>query len=257
MDHPREPELSNNTAWLAAGSATSARAGLNPEHSARTRVRKFCIVPYYVAVVSTKSPHPPIPAAWEQVLSKYLAHLREVRQLSAHTLRAYERDLGQLVEFLQNEPTATRKYMAVSAAIRYQPITSMRHAIPLLYRNYRRFGRAYGFFVTPTPLPEGTAERLIHHLQQVDEIDRNEARIDAIRQLQATMLLLHEVLLNDLLTNEDREAVLSSFLSLPITGAANDAVGGGSASQGYGPAVAEFWRRELVPAMARGPQANG
>ncbi len=157
----------------------------------------------------------------------------------------------------QNEPTATRKYMAVSAAIRYQPITSMRHAIPLLYRNYRRFGRAYGFFVTPTPLPEGTAERLIHHLQQVDEIDRNEARIDAIRQLQATMLLLHEVLLNDLLTNEDREAVLSSFLSLPIAGAANDAVGGGSASQGYGPAVAEFWRLELVPAMARGLQANG
>ncbi|MCH7824457.1 MAG: VWA domain-containing protein [Acidobacteria bacterium] len=158
----------------------------------------------------------------------------------------------------RNEPTAIRKYMAISAAIRYQPITSMRRAIPLLYRNYRRFGRAYGFFIMPTPLPEGTAERLIHHLQQVDEIDRDEARIDAIRQLQATMLLLHKVLLNDLLTNEDRDAVLSSFLSLPISGAANDAVGGNrSASRGYGPAVAEFWRRELVPAMARGLQASG
>ncbi len=149
----------------------------------------------------------------------------------------------------RNEPTAIRKYMAIAAAIRYQPITSMRRAIPLMYRNYRRFGRAYGFFVLPTPLPEGTAERLIHHLQQVDEIDRDEARIDAIRQLQATMLLLHEVLLNDLLTNEDRDAVLSSFLSLPISGAA--------ANGGYGPAMTEFWRRELVPAMARGLQASG
>ena len=175
-----------------------------------------------------------------------------------------EVDAGLLRELLEQsdperqEPSAIRKYLAISAAIRYQPINSMRRAIPLLYRNYRRFGRAYGFFIMPAPLPVGTAEALVHHLQQVDDIERDEARIDAIRQLQATMMLLHEVLLNDLLTNEDRDAVLSSFLSLPVTGAANAAaLGGGSASHGYGPAVTEFWRTELVPAMARGLQVNG
>ena len=153
-----------------------------------------------------------------------------------------------------DEPTSIRKYLAVSSAIRYQPITSIRRAIPLLYRNYRRFGRAYGFFVIPTPLPVGSVEQLIHHLQQVDGIEREGARIDAIRQLQATMLLMHKLLLNDLLTEVDRDALLSNFSELPITYASRNS---SWASHGYGAAVTEFWRKELVPAMARGLQANG
>lgn len=154
----------------------------------------------------------------------------------------------------RDEPSAIRKYLAVSAAIRYQPITSMRRSIPLLYRNYRRFGRAYGFFVMPTLLPQGTAEDLVWHLQRVDDIERDETRIDAIRQLQASMMMLHEVLLNDLLTDEDRQAVVTSFLEMRVTGAA---LGNAVPSQGYGTAVAEWWRTELVPAMTRGLLANG
>jgi len=148
-------------------------------------------------------------------------------------------------------PPAIRKYLAVTAAIRYQPISAMRRAIPLLYREYRRFGRAYGFFVTPTPLPTGSAEALLHHLQQVDAIEREEVRVDAIRQFQATLMLLHEIVLNDLLLDEDRETLLASFLALspgtPVSGGANE---------GYGTAVTEWWRVQFLPAMARGLQAN-
>ncbi len=157
----------------------------------------------------------------------------------------------------RDEPTATRKLLAVSGAIRYQPISAMRDAIPLLYRNYRAFGRAYGFFVMPTPLPEGTAVSLVRHLQKVDAIESEEVRIDSIRQLQASMVLLHRVLLNDLLTDEDRNAIIDSFLDLPVAASRSDATGGGAVDLGYGTAVTEWWRLDLVPALARGLQANG
>jgi len=158
----------------------------------------------------------------------------------------------------RDEPSAIRKFIAVSTAIRYQPINAMRRAIPLMYRNYRRFGRAYGFLVMPTALPNGTVERLVWHLQQVDAIEREGARIDAIRQVQASMILLHEVLLNDLLTNDDRDALVTSFLALPVAAAAAEAAGDtGTSGLGYGTAVTEWWRSELLPAMTRGLQASG
>ena len=155
--------------------------------------------------------------------------------------------------------TAIQKFLAVTAAIRYQEIGIVRRAIPLLYRNYDRFGRAYGFFVTPTPLPAGTVESLIYHLQQVDRIERPEARVDALRKLQATLVLLHRLLLNDLLTNDDREALLASFLELPLATGAPGTVepGGGASREGYGTALTEWWRVGLIPALARGLRAQG
>ena len=154
----------------------------------------------------------------------------------------------------RGEPSAIRKFIAVSAALRYQPESSLQRAVPLLFRNYRRFGRAYGFFVTPTPLPADTAEMLIRNLHQVDGIERDEARIDAVRQFQATMMLVHRVMLNDLLTDDDREALLDGFLDLPLTsgGSRNTA-----ATEDYGTALTEWWRAELIPALGRGLVANG
>ncbi|MGD8330924.1 MAG: VWA domain-containing protein, partial [Acidobacteriota bacterium] len=156
----------------------------------------------------------------------------------------------------RDQPSAIRKLLAVSAAIRYQPIANMRRAIPVLVRNYRRFGRAYGFLVQPAALPPGSAEQLVWHLQQIDAIEREDARIDAIRQAQATLMLLHRVLLNDLLTNEDRAELVNSFLDLPITVSPEAAARGERSTPGYGSAVAEWWRNEMVPAMVRGLQAN-
>lgn len=157
----------------------------------------------------------------------------------------------------REEPAATRKLLAVAEAIRYQPIDAMRDAIPLLVRNYRRFGRAYGFFVMPTQLPAGSARRLVWKMQQIEDIDRDDARIDAIRQMQGSLMLLHRLLLNDLLTNQDRGALIESFLDLPVIAATDAAQGAGGPRLGYGTAVAEWWRNELVPAMTRGLQANG
>ena len=154
----------------------------------------------------------------------------------------------------RSEPSGIRKFIAVSAALRYQPESSLPRAIPLLFRNYERFGRAYGFLVTPTPLPADTAEMLIRNLHQVDGIEHDEARVDAIRQFQATMMLAHRVILNDLLTDDDREALLGGFLNLPLTsGGSHDSV----ATEGYGTALTEWWRTELIPALGRGLVANG
>ncbi len=38
---------------------------------------------------------------------KFLKHLREVRQVSPHTLRAYHRDLSRFIDFLSCDPLDT------------------------------------------------------------------------------------------------------------------------------------------------------
>ncbi|HEX9701026.1 MAG TPA: VWA domain-containing protein [Acidobacteriota bacterium] len=191
------------------------------------------------------------PGALETLLARFEAGPDSGPEVDAEVLRA----ILDASDPDHDGPTAIRKYLAVSAAIRYQPIGAMRPAIPLLYRNYRRFGRAYFFFVMPTPLPEGAAQTIVRRLQEVDGIERDAVRIDAIRQLQASLLLLREMLLNDLLTDDDRGELLSRFLA--ITPSAGTAAGRRAASEGYGTALTEWWRTELVPALARGLAANG
>ncbi len=193
------------------------------------------------------------PGSLESLMATYASGADSGPAVDAPLLRAILR----ASEPDREEPSAIRKFLAIKAAIRYQPISAMGDAIPLLYRNYRRFGRSYGFFVMPTPLPAGTAASLVRHLQRVDEIEQDGARIDAIRQLQASMMLLHAILLNDLLTNEDREALTSSFLELPVTAAAEAARAGEPSGLGYGAAITEWWRTGLVPALTRGLEANG
>ncbi len=186
----------------------------------------------------------------DKLLQDFATTARSGREVDAQVLT------GLLDESDPNrsEPSSIRKFVAVSAALRYQPESFLPRAVPLLFRNYDRFGRAYEFFVTPTPLPIDTAEMLIRNLHQVDGIERDESRADAIRQFQATMMLMHRVMLNDLLTDFDRETLLTGFLTLPLTsgGSRNTA-----ATESYGTALTEWWRTELIPALGRGLVANG
>ena len=61
-----------------------------------------------------------------------------------------------------------------------------------------------------------TAARRGGQCSAVDSIEPERVRVDALRQLQPTLMLLHQFMLHDLLTNEDREPVLTEFLELSV-----------------------------------------
>ena len=143
-------------------------------------------------------------------------------------------------------PSAIRKYLSVCAALRYQSMEALRPVVPLLYRNYRRFGRAYGFLAIPAPFTARTVEEFVNHLRSVDAIERSAARVETIRQLQATLLLVQQLLRNDLLPTDERGAVLQDLFDLRP-----------DRETGYGQSLAEWWRGRLVPAVAKALQNRG
>jgi hypothetical protein len=159
----------------------------------------------------------------------------------------------------ENTP-AIRSFLAVSEALRYQPEETVRRAVPLLYRDYDRFGRAYGFLTVPTPLAPLTVEKFAAYLHRIDSVQRSSLRIDTIRQHQATLILLHRLLVNDVIPEEDRDSLLQRLFDVeiePEEGSGMDAAEEMATEQppargtDYGTALLEFLGSDLVPAVGR------
>jgi hypothetical protein len=154
---------------------------------------------------------------------------------------------------------ATRGYLAVSEALRYQPEETIRRAVPLLYRGYERFGCAYGFLALPTPLSAHSVEEFARYLHRVDSIDRAGLLADGTRQHQATLILLHRLLSNDLIPAARRDSLLQRLFETgtePLLDVAPEEGGGTPAAlptpraTAYGTALLQYLRLELLPAVA-------
>ena len=161
---------------------------------------------------------------------------------------------------------AIRGFLAVSAALRYQPEETVRRAVPLLYRDYGRFGRAYGFLAVPTPLSPLTVEKFVPYLHRIDSVERSGLRIDTIRQHQATLILLHRLLANDVIPAAQRDSLLQRLFDIeiePMEGSGMDAAEETATEEqsprgiDYGTALLEYLRFDLIPAVGRKLVAEG
>lgn len=153
---------------------------------------------------------------------------------------------------------AIRGFLAVSEALRYQPKETVRRAAPLLYRGYDRLGRSYGFLTVPTPLAPLTVEKFVAYLHRIDSVQRSGLRIDTIRQHQATLILLHGLLANDVLPAAQRDSLLQRLFDIEIepVESAGDNVAEVTAGEGqsprgtdYGAALLGYLRFDLIPAV--------
>ncbi len=155
---------------------------------------------------------------------------------------------------------AIRGFLAVSEALRYQPGETAQRSVPLLYRSYDRFGRAYGFLTVPTPLSPLTVEKFVAYLHRIDSTERSALRVDTIRQHQATLILLHRLLANDVVPSAQRDSLLQRLFDIeiePVAGPGMDAAEETATEQqsprgtDYGTALIEYLRFDLIPAVGR------
>lgn len=127
--------------------ALSAPASTVPPATNKDAANKFIIMraPYRIFL---GAPSPPkLAGMWARAIDDYLAQLAGARAASRHTVEAYARDLGLLVEHCQMTPptaVSTEQLEAFSASLagRYSPSSHARvlSAVRQFFRYYQRNG---------------------------------------------------------------------------------------------------------------------
>lgn len=131
---------------------------------------------------------PSLPRAWQEARREFLGHLREVRQASPHTVRAYDRDLESFLCFLAADgaapeppavaPARLRLHLAALSAAGLGPSSLARHLSCL--RSFFRWLEETGR-VAVNPAATLRAPRRPRRLPRYLEVEQVEALLAAPR----------------------------------------------------------------------------
>ena len=154
---------------------------------------------------------------------------------------------------------AIRRFLEGSAATRYQPEATAAAALAALI-SHPELSQALGFLTLPIPLAPQTAAAFARHVGAVATIGHDETRIHSTRQLQATLLLVHRLMLNETIARDRVDGVLRALFDLEMDGQGTNVPSSRddrNAARGYGTRLAEWYRLQLSPRVAEGLLALG